>query len=223
MNVKHFRWLFLPIVALPIFLDDSKPIVIGASQSWSNGQYRFGGGTDPKAIAYSLGIIFVYVLFLSVTSSDLGNPMPGLIRRFVAFWLDFVLYMMAIAPLMGVVPTLVEWRRTGVFAWNFEREGPAPSDGWITGILLVLGFACMILYFALPLVLRKPSPGACIMGYQIVSDDGEPFSVRNAVVRTLFGFRAVSPSYSLLFRPHPNENGKFWLDEKFGTHAANLE
>jgi len=223
MNAKHFRWLFLPIVVLPMFLDDSKPVIIGVSQSWSSGQYHFGGGTDPKAIAYSLGIIVLYFLFLNVSSSNLGNPMTGLFRRFVAFWLDFVLCMLAIAPLMGIVPTVVEWRRTGAFTWNFEREAPAPSDGWVIGLLLVLGFVSMIFYFALPLVRRRPSPGACIMGYQIVSDDGEPLSVQSAMIRTLFGFRAVGPLYSVLFKPRHNDNGKFWLDERFGTHAAKLD
>jgi len=144
-------------------------------------------------------------------------------RRFVAFWFDFVLCMMAIAPLIGIVPTLIEWQRTGNFAWSFVRYTPTPYDGWTTGVLTVLAFIFLALYFALPLVFRKPSPGTCIMGYQIVADDGNPLPIRQALSRTAYGFRAVCTGFLGPFASRNSENGKFWLDERFATHAVKLD
>jgi len=118
------------------------------------------------------------------------------------------------------VPILFEWRRTGVFAWSFQRETPASFDGWVTGTLIIAAFACMALYYMLPLVLRMPSPGTCIMGYQIVADDGRALTPREALRRLYFGFKALS--FRTPSRPRDKVNGKFWLDEKFGTRAVKL-
>ena len=60
------------------------------------------------------------------------------------------------------------------------------------------------------------------MGYQIVKDDGELTMTlaQEAFLRTLHGFRAIS--YRALFNTRNKEEGKLWLDEKFGTHTASL-
>ncbi len=222
MNAKHFRWLFLPIALYTLFRDYSKTIIIGSSVELHDGEYHFAGGTEPKAIAIALGIILLYGLFLLSASAKLGNPMTGVFRRLLAAILDFVLSMMAIVPIFGLVPTLMEWNRTGTFAWNFIRDTPATYDGYVSFILVILAFTCMAFYFALPLVLRLPSPGSCIMGYQIISEDGEGLTLGRALKRTAYGFKAVCTLYTVPFKPRDSENGKFWLDEKFGTRAVKI-
>ena len=223
MNAKYFRWLFLPILIALMFRDYSKTIIIGSTLSWVNGDYYFAVGTEPGAIAYAVAIIAFYALFLSASSPKPGKPMTGILRRFVAFWIDCVLCLMADAPLSGAAITLMEWRRTGNFAWSFERTTAAPYDWWLNGLLLIFGFAAMTLYFALPLTLGKPSPGSCIMGYQIVADDPHGLTLWQAARRTFYGFKAVCSSFVPPFKLHVSESGKFWLDEKFSTHAVKLD
>ena len=116
MNAKHFRWLFLPLALYLLFRDYSKTIVIGASLEIHDGEYHFAGGTEPKAIACALGIILLYGLFLFSLPAKHGNPMTGVFRRLLAACLDFILSMMAIVPILGLSLTLIEWKRTGVFA-----------------------------------------------------------------------------------------------------------
>lgn len=223
MRTKDLRWLFIAaVVPLLVVGFVGEPASLGVSAGWTNGRYSFGGGTAPWALAFALLVLGLYTLLMSTPPSALGQPLPGVFRRFVAFWLDFILAIMTVAPILGILPALTEWRRTGIFEWNFERTTPAPGDGVVATIGITLGFAALVFYYALPLVRCRPSPGACIVGYQIVPDEGTIMSPRTAVLRTLLGFVAVASAYLAPFVDRDRKNGKFWLDKIFGTRAVRL-
>jgi len=103
----------------------------------------------------------------------------------------------------------MEWRRTQQFHWSFARETPAPGDSWIASISLFFAFAFMILFCAIPLIRRVPSPGACILGYQIIRDDGQAMTLRNALLRTFLGFIAAAACYLAPFLFRDRKAGKF--------------
>jgi len=151
-----------------------------------------------------------------------GSPLPGVLRRFLAFWLDFILAMVAVGPIFGVLPVLIEWRRTGVFEWTFERTSPAPGDKLLLTIGLLSCSVSTVVYYAIPLVRRKPSPGTCILGYQIVADDDLTVPLQTALLRTVLGFIALCVAYLAPFVARDRKNGKFWLDKVFGTRAVLL-
>src|SRR5438105_3722623 len=162
MKPKELRWMFVAVLAVLLivgFLSD--PISIGVSEQWASGSYRFAGGTHPGALAFSALIAFLYILLLFSEPVDPGKPLPGVLRRFVAFYLDMILAIMAMAPVFGLLPTLLEWRRTGVFEWNFERTTPAPGDGFMAESEIGLMFVALAFYFAIPLMRKRPSPGSC--------------------------------------------------------------
>jgi hypothetical protein len=77
----------------------------------------------------------------------------------------------------------------------------------------------VVLYYAIPLVRRRPSPGSCILGYQIVPDHEGTISVGIAVLRTFLGFIAVCLAP---FTARDQSKAKFWLDKLFGTRAVRL-
>lgn len=224
MNAKYFRWVFLPIV-IAMFVWSYTPgqPTIGASMEWTNGNYHFAGGTNPWSLVLAGGIIGLYILLLFTHVDESAEPLPGLFRRFVAFWLDFILAVMSLVPILGIVPMLVEWRRTGEFAWNFERDTPASYDGWMAVILVLVMFAGLAFYYAWPIIRRGPSPGTCIMGYQIVADEGVTLTLGKVLLRTMLGFIAVSTGYLTPFIFRDSKRGKFWLDRVFGTHAVMLK
>jgi hypothetical protein len=223
MGMKGLRWLFLAVLAVVLFFGlMSEPATIGISQQWINGRYSFSGGTHP-ALTFALIIVLLYFLLMFAPPAMLGNPFPGVFRRFVAFWLDFILAMMVIAPTMGIVPSLTEWKRTGTFQWNFERTVHAPGDGWLAAAGAIVLIAGLILYYAFPLIRHRPSPGACITGYQIVPDDGITMTTRTAVLRTLLGFIAACAAYLAPFIVRDRKKGKFWLDAVFRTRALVLK
>jgi len=220
MGAKELRWLFGAVLAVAIFIGNiSEPATYGISQQWTNEDYSFAGGTHPVALMLALLIAVLYLLLMFAPPTSLGEPLPSVFRRFVSFWLDFILAMTLIAPVMGILPAITEWKRTGSFQWHFERTLHAPGDGCLTAFGLTFLVAGLVFYFSFPLIRHKPSPGACITGYQIVPDDGTTMTVRTAVLRTLLGFIAACAAYLAPFVARDRKKGKFWLDAVFGTRA----
>jgi len=223
MNIQQLRWIFVAVMATFLALSFVYEIpTAGVSTEWTNGRYRYSGGTTPWAIASALLVIGLYLLLMYASPRPTGQPLPGVFRRFVAFWLDFMLGTVAIAPVLGIIPLIREWRRTGVFAWTFVRTTPAPGDTLQTTIGVLCGFVALVCYFALPLIRRKPSPGACILGYQVIPLEGTTVGLRAAVLRTLLGFIAVCAAYLAPFVARDRKKGQFWLDKVFGTQAVRL-
>jgi hypothetical protein len=147
MRMKELRWLFLAVLAVALLLSlMTEPVTFGISQQWTNDKYHFAGGTHPVALAFALIIVLLYLLLMFAPPAMLGNPFPGVFRRFVAFWLDFILAMMVVGPIIGILPTLTEWRRTGRFEWNFERTTHAPGDGWLALTGITICFAALVFY-----------------------------------------------------------------------------
>jgi len=220
---KHFRWLFIGLLLLLLFAGIvAGPTRIGLWAQWSNDHYSFGGGTQPWALAFSALVISLYLLLMYAAPSGVGTSLPGVVPRFVAFWLDFVFAMMAVTPIFGMALTLTEWRRTGVFEWVFERSNAGPGDGVLITAQVLVCSAALVFYYAFPLMRRRPSPGTCIVGYQVVAEDGITLTVRAALLRTLLGFFALCVAYLAPFIERDSKNGKFWLDKVFGTRAVKL-
>jgi uncharacterized RDD family membrane protein YckC len=221
---KHLRWLFVGLLVVLLLVGIvAEPTGIGLRAQWSNDRYLFAGGTQPWALALAALVTGLYFLLMYAAPSGVGKPLPGVVRRFVAFWLDFVLAMMAIAPIFGVLPTFMEWRRTGAFEWVFERPNPAPADGLLIAAQFVLCSIALAFYYVFPLVRRRPSPGTCIVGYQVVTDAGTTLALRAAILRTLLGFIALCVAYLAPFIERDSKNGKFWLDKVFDTRAVMLQ
>lgn len=223
MKVQELRWLFIAVVvAFLIVANFSDPITIGVSGGTTNGRYGFSGGTSPIALIFAAVIVLLYVLLMYSAPANLRNPLPGVLRRFASFWLDFLIAMTAVSPILGILPTLTEWKRTGLFQWSFNRTTYASGDTLIATIGAAVCAAGLFLYFALPLVRRKPSPGSCIVGYQVIPDEGTTLNLRKAMLRNLFGFFAVATCYFVPFVARDRKKGKFWVDKAFRTHAVKL-
>ena len=69
----------------------------------------------------------------------------------------------------------------------------------------------------------KPTPGACIAGYQVIADDGNPLKPKAALLRTLLGLAAVAGAILAPLVGRDRALGKFWLDKVFNTHAVKLQ
>ena len=209
-------------MALVVAFSVVAPVSLGVSAAWENGDYHFSGGTQPWALAFSAAILGLYFFLLSAEPAHLGKPFRGVFRRYVAFWLDFMLAMLAITPIVGILPVLTEWKRTGVFQWSFARSTSASGDGLLFVAVFGSTFFALLCFFAWPLLRNRPSPGACILGYQIVPGDGTIMTLRTAVLRTLLGFVAAAAWFLAPFVGRDRKNGKFWLDQVFATRAVKL-
>jgi len=224
--VRQFRWVVMGLLGFFLVLStlfSEAPQTMGASAEWVNGRYRFSGGTQPWALGLAASFVAVFVLLMGARCAESQAPLPGLTRRFAAFWLDFLFAMFTLTPLIGVVPMIVEWRRTGTFAWSFERTIQAPSDIPVTVLSFLLLIPGLLVYFAIPMVLRRPSPGASVAGYQVVADDGRAISLRLALLRSIVGYFALCAGFIAPFVGRDKNLGKFWLDKVFHTRAVLLK
>jgi len=216
MNAKHFRWLFLALLMallVAIFSADT-PFTIGLSGEFSHDKYQIAGGTAPWALAFAVLIIILFFLLMNTPPAKHEPLSSGWWRRTIAFWIDFVLVITAASAVLGILPMVVEWRRTGVFVWNFERTTAAPGDDLLFFLLFVLAVPVLALYYAWPLVRRRPSPGACVMGYQIVANEGATMTWDVAIKRTLWGWTAFLGD---------RKKAKLRIDESYNTHAVKLK
>jgi len=224
MKVKYIRWSFVSLLGFVMLLGVllPGPMTLGASATWTNGDYRFAGGTHPVALGFAVSFAALYFVLIFVDPPEVAGVLPGVVRRFFAFWFDFIIAMMVMGPVFGILATILEWRRTGIFVWMFERETLASTDIVITtgGALLV--FVVLLFYFSLPLMRRRPSPGSCITGYQVMPDEGATLTLSGAIFRTIVGFFAMSMWPLTPFIARQRKKGKIWVDRAFRTHAVRL-
>lgn len=223
MKTSDFRWPFLAVLAAVLILGNLvDPTNLGVSAEFTDGNYRIAGGTALWAIGFSIVIGILYFWLMYARLGQLTTPLPGIVRRWFAFWIDFILAIMATAPILGLIPSLTEWRRTGFFAWNFERTTPAASDKVTITVTFMLLAIALTAYYVFPLLRRRPSPGSCVAGYQITTADDNPMTIRRAALRTLVGFVAAATPYLAPFIARDRKRGQFWLDAVFKTRAVKL-
>ena len=147
MTIKRFRWLFvLVIAAFVIAVWVAPSTTLGLSlESSSDGAYSLSAGTEPWALCFSTVIIALYLLLLYAEPARVEQPFTSLFRRYLAFWIDFFIALSAAAPIIGILPMVIEWRRTRLFQWSFERTFAAPSDGWMSSATMLLCAGALVL------------------------------------------------------------------------------
>jgi hypothetical protein len=220
MEQRLLRWLYITLLSVILFLSFfTEPMTLGLATQWEDGNYRFSGGTRPEALVLAGLIVALYIALMKAKRVKPYAPLPGAIRRFFAFWIDFLLAMMSISPIVGILPVIVEWRRTGAVQWTIERNAPMPGDSLQTIIGLLVTMAVLLMYYVVPLLRERPSPGACILGYVVIPDEGVDLSLRDALLRTSLGFVALASCYLIPFVGRDKKKGKIWPDKVFNTRA----
>lgn len=214
MNAKHFRWIFLALATAWYFYPDKTHQTIGIAEEIHNGEYyRIGAGTAPWALWFAGLISVLYVCLMISKPATPGQGFLGWWRRIAAFFVDFFLAMGIVSPVVGLIPVVAEWKRTGIFAWSFERTASAPEDTLVLALTMILGVSALLIYFALPLVRGRPTPGACALGYQIVGDGGARVTPLVALKRIVLGITFLGDRKRNVAR----------IDSWFGTHAVKLK
>lgn len=226
MNAKHLRWIFVALLSIFLviaFIPDLLPRVsLGFSSETVDGRTSISGGTHPALICFAIVLMLLYTNVMLAEAPTTGNSYPGVFRRFVAFYVDFFFSMLTIAPLIGIIPMLVEWKTTSVFEWSFERNTSSPSDPLVLAISMLVTSLTLVLWYSLPLVLGKPSPGCLVLRYQIVSAEVKPIPWRTAISRVLLGFIAACGALIAPFVARDRKKGQFWLDKVFDTRAVKI-
>ena len=230
MKAQTLRWFLLGyailLIAAIAINSSSDEIGVGVSVSWRNDDYSFSAGAPPWVIAFAfVGFCLCLVLYRCEIPYS-SAPMPHLFRRFVAGLVDWILALLIVASVVGLFNALIEYRQTGTFEWVIDRQQARPWDVLrVVGGLLIT-FAVMPVYIAIPMSEGRPTPGACILGYCVKSDAGSRLTFWSAFLRALLGAVALLgwPCWILAYLvKRDKKRGKFWLDAIFQTHAESLQ
>jgi uncharacterized RDD family membrane protein YckC len=223
MTIRTIRWFVYSTLVFRLavlFRGQGPAHLIVTSAGTHNSGVRYNGGTSPSDLVSAAIVVGMYILLMFAKPAELGKTLPGLSRRFLAAFIDFNLAMSIASPVGGLVMVIVAWRATHVFQWIVRRDSPGPGEAFQALGSFLFVVVLLIFYFAWPLMRRRPTPGECILHFQIVSDDGKPVPFGRAVSRAFYSpftswwwmrRRSSSPMYKVK---------EFQLDEDFDTHAA---
>ena len=229
MKALTLRWFLLEYLILLISViaisSGSNETGVGVSLNWTNDDYSFAAGASPWAVAAATVGVFLFVVLYRCEIPTPSAPMPNLFRRFVAGLIDWALALLILACFIGLINAFIEYLQTGTFEWMIERQEARHWDVLraFGGVLII--FALMPLYIAIPMSKGRPTPGACILGYCIKPDSESQLTFSSAMLRALLGSIALLgwPCWIMAYLyKRDKEHGKFWLDAPFGTHAEFL-
>ncbi|WP_162601448.1 RDD family protein [Occallatibacter savannae] len=230
MKVQSLRWpllsyliLLLSVIAINSTSDE---LGVGVSMNWTSDDYSFSAGAPPWVVAFAFVGICLCVLLYRCQIPVPTEPMPHLIRRYLAGLADWAIALMLAASVVGLLNVLVEYAQTGNLEWVIDRQEHRPWDALraFGGVLSM--FAVMPLFVAVPMATGRPTPGACIFGYCVRPDTGSRLTLWSAFLRALLGAFALFawPCWIMAYFFKREKNlGKFWLDAVFETHAEFLK
>jgi hypothetical protein len=74
MEIRELRWLFFAVLAVASLVSlVGEPATLGISEQWTDGEYRFAGGTQPVALIFALVIAVLYRLLMLAPPASLGK------------------------------------------------------------------------------------------------------------------------------------------------------
>jgi hypothetical protein len=224
MSLDAFRWLLGGVMLLELMLGIflSNGAGLGVSAEWANEAYQFAAGSSVWSLGLAVLNICLYAGLMKATKASTGKPVIGVFKRWLAFWIDFVWVMFSVSPVLGLLPVFLEAKHTGHFVWSFERSTRAPTDIPVAIFAGIVLFGALLFYFAIPILCARPSPGACLLGYQVLPAEQESLTLGRAMRRSLMGFLAVCCAPLAPFVDGTNLL-KVWLDDRFGTRTVTLK
>src|SRR5579862_7454604 len=136
---------------------------VGFSYMHSGDKTMVSVATHPVLLAWAAAAISCYwILMRTETHSDRTGHV-GLTRRFIAYILDCYLVVFACSSILSLIPLYLEAKRTGHFAWSFERDYAVRTDYYTTFLLSLAALFGLFLYYTYPLLKGKQTVGSFIV------------------------------------------------------------
>ena len=181
------------------------------------GEYLYAAKFAPASL---LTFVVALALYLAAIfrpdSYPVRDEAAGLMRRFGAFFIDFMLCgILATAP-MTLIALGLEGLATGQFSLEVERDYRMGHDSIASGLVIV-SMVIMLVLFSLPLSKNRRSAGTVLCGYAIKSD--EPIGLGSACGRTFLGFITLSGMIVSVPMALRRDDKRMWHDLAFDTRA----
>jgi uncharacterized RDD family membrane protein YckC len=183
-------------------------------------EYLYAAKLSP-ASALTFAVALAVYLAALLRSDDYVSQYScaGLLPRFAAFGIDFVLCMMLTSPPATLVALTVEWLATGQFSLAVERDYWMGHDLFVS-ILVPFSMVVLLVLFSLPLSKGRRSAGTVVCGYAIKSN--EPIGLGRACGRSFLGFIALCGMIVSVPMALRREDKRMWHDLAFDTRAVKV-
>ena len=192
---------------------------VGASSSCVNNQCVVGGSSSVGSVI--VGLVIIAFLFLRPVQPTLVDTdgVVGVWRRLGAFFIDFVLVLLAISPIAALPLLIAEASYTGEFEWSFVRKFARPSDGFFVLPAVLASFAALYSYFFLHPLKGKQTVGEHILGFKVIAatDVGPKPIYGTRPITSFIGLCAWPVSVYFALR---KEDKRFWWDTDSRTRAV---
>jgi len=212
--------VFIVTIALFFGVTSASGGYVGVSSQCINQQCFVAASTSLISIVAGL-VFFAFAISFPRGDRKASENNTGVWRRFGAFFLDFMVVLLALTPIT-VLPTLIaEYVHTNSYAWTFQRDFSRSTDNWIIIPTVFLMFGGLYYYFYKFCLLSKQTLGQYVSGYRIQSIDGPMNSqkARKRVLLSILGLCLWPISVILGLR----NKRVFWWDSSSGTQALTAE
>lgn len=220
LHVAAISGLVLEGVTLYLYFPDRG---IGGSAEWSTRSAHVSTSSSPLALAWSMFNVALYlVLMIRIPDVQMGDAPPWW-RRLLAGAIDFVFFVLTIAPIIALVDLELEARRTGQFVWHFQRNYAVTTDFSVGVPSVVIGLTCSFLYFAFPLTRGTQTVGCFLMRTKVTPPFGDEgvFTWRAAALRIWLVMRNIGGPWRWL-RPKRDGYGNTSYDIESNTRVVSV-
>jgi uncharacterized RDD family membrane protein YckC len=214
---KVFYWFFFIAIILITNLFNQQ---IGYSIHISDTTSSVASGTHPIMIFLSLSFLLFIYFIPKINTTSLNKPASVLIRV-IAFFINFIVSIFCVASITSLIPLIIEYQRTNVFAWFFTRNYVVNTD-YFTGFpIIIISMMLMLLLTSVPWVLGKQNYGEYLCNIKIVFFEKDQITIKHAFKRSFAGFAACLGSIITIIIGH-NKNNQYWHDNWCKTEVVKL-
>lgn len=194
---------------------------VGAGSSCENGRCLIYASSSLLSIVLSLGLFCFLYFYPQQKSSHDNLEIVGVWRRLGAFYLDFMVVLIGVAPLLALPLLFQESNYTELFEWNFERELSRSSDS--SYILPAVGFAFWFLfyYFYKHPKSGRQTIGQYVLGYKVVSN-AEKLIEPEFGMRVVYSYIGLCAGPISLYFALKNSDKAFWWDSATNTKVIRV-
>lgn len=178
------KLLVATVVAALLALEFTGAPQQGVSNTCVHDVCAMRASTSMLSIIGGLALLaFVWAYPQRSGGPDNAKPVT-ILQRLGAFYVDFLVVVASVGPLVTLPALLVEAHHTGSFQWGFERTFLRDTDLIATLPSVAFMFLALFSYFYGHAVMRRQTVGQYLLGYRVegTNDTGAPSFAVNVIL-----------------------------------------
>jgi hypothetical protein len=192
----------------------------GFQLSCTNNDCYVSGATSFAAVI-AAPVLCAFVLFYPqrITTATRTEPVK-IVERVVAFFVDYLVLLVATVPILTFLMLLLEAEATGAFRWQFSRSNLRPTDVFAIVVVLLV-FVALFAYFYVHARIGRQTVGQYLLGFRMEpsSTEGRRSKLGLNAFLGIVGFCIWPIS---VFLAAKRDDKAFWWDLRTGMRPTRV-